>query len=227
VFIPGDFIHNYPSREWDFYFENTTRIDHAKALIDGFAMPVHVGLGNHDYDIGDVTREFTHDLFQQKLGIQPYYTVDHRGWKFIHANNFLGDTMDPGSPAYNTTIGSFGEEQLGWLAAQLEQNMPSVIFMHFPLPIIKPREVADRDLFGVLRRYRDTIKLVVTGHLHIWLQFADAFGPLTYSMGSTRYNKDAFFLVEVDSVTGNYRVLNWAQIRWGSYWTDPYEETKS
>ena len=49
VFLVGDYFHDYPSADLDFYFINTTRIDHAKALTDGFTMPVHVGFGNHDY----------------------------------------------------------------------------------------------------------------------------------------------------------------------------------
>ena len=31
VFLIGDYFHNYPSREIDFYFQNETRLDRAKA----------------------------------------------------------------------------------------------------------------------------------------------------------------------------------------------------
>ena len=60
VFIAGDFFHNYPSTDIDFYFRNRTRIDNAKALIDSFPMPVHAGFGNHDYDVPKVSREMSH-----------------------------------------------------------------------------------------------------------------------------------------------------------------------
>src|SRR5258708_1305553 len=43
VFLIGDYFHDYPSDDVDFYFKNLTRIDRAKAITDGFEMPVHVG----------------------------------------------------------------------------------------------------------------------------------------------------------------------------------------
>src|ERR1700743_3856254 len=51
VFLIGDYFHNYPSTDYDFYFKNTTRLDNAKAITDGFKAPVHLGFGNHDYDV--------------------------------------------------------------------------------------------------------------------------------------------------------------------------------
>ena len=49
VFLVGDYFHNYPSPDIDFYFQHQTRIDQAKAITDAFQMPVHAGFGNHDY----------------------------------------------------------------------------------------------------------------------------------------------------------------------------------
>ena len=119
VFLVGDYFHDYPSADLDFYFANTTRIDHAKKLTDGFRMPVHVGFGNHDYAVPKVSREVSHELFRRKLGVQPYYAIDHRGWKFIHLNNFLGTTWEFGHADYQKQRGSLGETQLNWLDAQL------------------------------------------------------------------------------------------------------------
>src|ERR1700750_2757245 len=36
VFLVGDYFHNYPSDQWDFYFQNRTRVDIARELTDGF-----------------------------------------------------------------------------------------------------------------------------------------------------------------------------------------------
>ena len=47
VFLLGDYFHNYPSRDYEFYFKNKTRLDNAKAITDGFRMPVHIGFGSH------------------------------------------------------------------------------------------------------------------------------------------------------------------------------------
>ncbi len=113
VFLVGDYFHDYPSIEHDFYFKNQTRLDHAKALTDGFKMPVHVGFGNHDYAVPKVSREMSHQLFREKLKLKPYYSVEHKGYKFIHLNNFLGETWNPASKDYNRGTGSLGLEQLG------------------------------------------------------------------------------------------------------------------
>ena len=57
VFLVGDYFHDYPSTDLDFYFQHTTRIDHAKELTSAFHAPVHVGFGNHDYAVPKVSRE--------------------------------------------------------------------------------------------------------------------------------------------------------------------------
>ena len=222
VLNAGDLVHNYPSDQYNFFFENVTRWDRYKELIDGFNMPVHSCLGNHDYDIGDISRQFTHDLAKAKLAIDPYYSVDHRGWKFIAANNFLGDSMDPGSSSYDNDAGSFGEEQLNWIEAELEQGAPTILFFHFPMFEMRSTEIADYGIVPLVRKYRDTIKMVVAGHVHRWYQLGDIYGPLHYTVASSRYDKSAYMIFEVDTVLNTFRVLNWRQIHWGTVNSDPY-----
>src|SRR5882757_5710887 len=94
VFLIGDYFHNYPSTDYDFYFKNTTRLDNAKVITDGFKMPVHLGFGNHDYDFKRVSREMSHRLFEAKFNTKPYSVLDYKGYRFIHLNNFLGSTQD-------------------------------------------------------------------------------------------------------------------------------------
>jgi hypothetical protein len=120
VFLIGDYFHNYPSTDYDFYFTNTTRLDNAKVITDGFEMPVHLGFGNYDYDVRHVPREMSHRLFKAKFNAEPYSVVDYKGYKFIHLNNFLGGTQDRNSDDFNPSIGSLGEEQLHWFEAQLQ-----------------------------------------------------------------------------------------------------------
>lgn len=78
VFLIGDYFHDYPSPDLEFYFANETRLDRARRLTDGFHAPVHVGFGNHDYAVPKVSRELTHELFRRKFALQPYYAIDHR-----------------------------------------------------------------------------------------------------------------------------------------------------
>jgi len=227
VINAGDAAHNYPSTDYDFYFENYTRFDRYKDITDGFNMPVYPCLGNHDYDIGTIDRGFTHDLVKAKWGIDPYYSVDYKGWKFIAANNFLGDTQDAGSPNFNEYFASFGEEQLMWLEAELQQGKPTILYFHYPLMLIKPYEIGDLGIVSLLRQYRETIKLVVAGHLHKWLQFGEMYGPPHYLCASTRYDKTAFMIFDVDTRLQTLRVANWDRIRWGTNNTsDSGEQTK-
>lgn len=224
VFLIGDFFHNYPSTDYDFYFKNTTRLDHAKAIADGFKMPVHLGFGNHDYDVKRVSREMSHRLFEAKFGAKPYSVLDYKGYKFIHLNNFLGSTQDNASPDFNPAIGSLGEEQLHWLEAQLEQKKPTFVFIHYPLLSVQATEFKDYGLHPLLRRHQDTIQLVVCGHVHKWVDFAHTYGPQHYIMGATRYDPDAYMLMEVDTKRGTWRFMNADRVEWSTHYSKPYKQ---
>lgn len=223
VFLVGDYFHDYPSTDYDFYFKNKTRVDNAKALTDGFKVPVHVGFGNHDYAVPKVSREMSHRLFKDKLGIEPYYAVEHRGYKFIHLNNFAGETWNDKSAVYNKSVGSLGETQLNWFEAELKQNKPTFVFIHYPLYSVQAAEVKDYGMLALLKKYKDTIQMTVSGHWHRWFDFARTFGAQHYVMGSTRYDPDAYMIVEVDTKRGNYRILNLNLVDWATHYSEPYK----
>ena len=222
VFLVGDYFHDYPSKDYEFYFLNKTRLDYAKELTDGFAMPVHVGFGNHDYSVPDVSREMSHRLFAAKFQLRPYYSIDHKGWKFIHLNNALGTTWASSSKDYNLDIGSYGEEQLNWFESQLRERKPTFVFTHFPLWQCIPTEVKDYGLYPLLRKYQETIQLVVTGHWHKWVDFAHTFGPQHYVMAATRYDSNAYMLMEVDTQSQTWRFINEGLVEWSTHYSKPY-----
>jgi hypothetical protein len=227
VFLVGDYFHDYPSLDYDFYFKNRTRIDNAKTLTDGFRAPVHVGFGNHDYAVPKVSREMSHELFQAKLGLKPYYSVEHRGHKFIHLNNFIGNTWNPASAEYNRDAGSLGEEQLNWFEAQLRERKPSFVFIHYPLINVKDVEVRDYGILPLLKRYKENIQFVVAGHKHKWYDFAHTFGAQHYVMGSTRYDEDAYMIVDVDTRQGTHRIINLDLVDWATHYSRPYRQKNS
>src|SRR3984885_9441043 len=199
VFLIGDYFHNYPSVDYNFYFQHTTRLDNAKAITDGFKMPVHLGFGNHDYDVRHVPREMSHRLFKAKFNAEPYSVVDYKGYKFIHLNNFLGRTQDRTAPNFNPNLGSLGEEQLHWFEAQLQERKPTFVFIHYPLMLDVATEFGDYGLQPLLRKYKDNIQLVVSGHVHKWIDFAHTYGPQHYVMAATRYDPNAYMLMEIDA----------------------------
>ena len=120
---------------------------------------------------GHVPREMSHELFRRKFGLKPYYTVEHRGWKFIHLNNFLGDTWENGKPAFDPETGSLGEQQLNWFEAELAEHKPSFVFIHYPLSIVKPVEVKDYGVHALIKQHREDIQRVVSGPLAQMVRF--------------------------------------------------------
>jgi hypothetical protein len=222
VFLIGDYFHNYPSTDYDFYFKNTTRLDNAKAITDAFRMPVHLGFGNHDYDVHRVPREMSHRLFKAKFNAEPYSVVDYKGYKFIHLNNFLGTTQDRTAPDFNPNLGSLGEEQLHWFEAQLQERKPSFVFIHYPLMLDVATEFGDYGLHPLLRKYKDNIQLVVSGHVHKWIDFAHTYGPQHYIMAATRYDPNAYMLMEVDTKQATWRFINADLVEWSTHYSKPY-----
>lgn len=223
VFVVGDYFHDYPSADYDFYFQNKTRIDNAKALTDGFKMPVHVGFGNHDYMVPQVSREMSHRLFKQKLGVDPYYSVTHRNCKFIHLNNFQGETWNKDAKNYNKSTGSLGETQLNWFEAELKERKPTFVFIHYPLYSVQATEVRDYGMLPLLKKHKDTIQLIVSGHWHRWFDFARTFGAQHYVMGSTRYDEDAYMIVEVNTKRATNKILNLNLVDWATHYSQPFK----
>jgi predicted MPP superfamily phosphohydrolase len=222
VFLIGDYFHNYPSTDYDFYFKNTTRLDNAKVITDAFHMPVHLGFGNHDYDVRHVSREMSHRLFKAKFNAEPYSALDYKGYKFIHLNNFLGSTQDHTAPDFNPNIGSLGEEQLHWFEAQLQQRKPTFVFIHYPLIQDVATEFSDYGLQPLLYKYRDNIQLVISGHMHKWIDFAHTYGPQHYVMAATRYDPNAYMLMEIDTKRANWRFINADLVEWSTHYSKPY-----
>lgn len=226
IFLVGDYFHDYPSPDLEFYFTHTTRIDRAKALTDGFRAPVHVGFGNHDYAVPKVSREVTHELFRRKLDLAPFYAVEHRGWKFVHVNNFLGATWQAGHERYDKSRGSLGETQLQWLEAQLAERKPTFIFVHFPLSAIAPAEVVDLGLHALLKRHAATVQRVISGHWHRWVDVGREYGPEHLVMASTRYDQDAYLVIEVDAKAVSHRLLNIDLVEWNTHFSRPFSSPR-
>ena len=222
VFLVGDYFHNYPSPDVDFYFQNRTRLDAAKELTDGFRMPVHVGFGNHDYGVPRVSREASHELFRRKFNLKPYYSVEHRGWKFVHLNNFLGDTWTEGHALYQKATGSLGEEQLTWFEAELRQHKPTFVFVHYPLTIIRPNERAGLGIHSLVKKHRETIQFVVSGHWHRWFEFGRSFGPPHLVIAATRYDPNAYLIVDADPKTMKHRLSNLDLVDWNTHFSTPF-----
>ena len=148
--------------------------------------------------------------------------LDYKGYKFVHLNNFLGSTQDSSAANFNPNRGSLGEEQLHWFEAQLRQQKPSFVFIHYPLDLDEPAEFADYGLYPLLQRYKETIQLVVSGHKHRWIDCGTIYGPQHYVMAATRYDPNAYMLMEVDTNKGTWRFMNAGLVEWSTHYSKPY-----
>jgi hypothetical protein len=165
----------------------------------------------------------SHRLFKAKFNAEPYSVLDYKGYKFIHLNNFLGSTQDHTASNFNPNIGSLGEEQLRWFEAQLQQHKPTFVFIHYPLIQDHAVEFGDYGVQPLLRKYKDTIQLVVSGHMHKWIDFAHTYGPQHYVMAATRYDPNAYMVMEVDTKRATWRFMNQSLVEWSTHYSKPYQ----
>ena len=184
---------------------------------------MHIGFGNHDYDVRRVSREMSHRLFEAKFKTKPYSVLDYKGYKFIHLNNFLGSTQDHTAAGFQSECRlSTGEEQLHWFEAQLQQHKPTFVFIHYPLDQDAPTEFGEYGLHPLLVKYQETIQLVVSGHKHKWIDYGRKYGPQHYVMAATRYDPNAYMLMEVDTKHATWRFMNMSLVEWSTHFSKPY-----
>ena len=123
---------------------------------------------------------------------------------------------------YNREVGSLGEEQLNWFEAELAEHKPTFVFIHYPLYIVAPRERADYGVLPIVKKYRDTIQLVVSGHWHRWFEFGRSYGPQHLVMAATRYDANAYLIVDVDRKAATHRLRNLDLVDWNTHFSKPY-----
>jgi hypothetical protein len=96
------------------------------------------------------------------------------------------------------------------------------VFIHYPLDLDEPTEVADFGLYPLLIKYKETIQLVVSGHKHRWIDNGTTYGPKHIVMAATRYDPNAYMLVEVDTKLHSWRFMNESLVEWSTHYSKPY-----
>jgi len=142
---------------------------------------LHTVPGEHDTQDPTVTEYF--NRFGKASDNKGYYSFDHAGVHFIALINVL--QFKPGG------LGTLGDEQLGWVAADLKarsSSTPIVVFAHMPLwTIYEPWGwgTGDADqLMKPLRRFGSVTLL--NGHIHQIVQKVE--GNMTFHTArSTAY----------------------------------------
>ncbi len=219
VFVLGDVVHNpYYSTDMGWYSSERTAFTVIREALSELSIPLHVVWGNHDYDVSCsdgpyVSREFSHQVFAEQLGYDPYYSVDHKGWKFILGNSMLGPTWEYGHELCDTGLASYGREQLAWMDDQLAEGKPTTWMAHYSFIVTQDDEdpmgpVADAK--SLLSSYADrNLAGTFVGHTHRWMDFGADYPFDHYVVAATRYDADNFWLVEFDSGKGTYEILDY------------------
>jgi len=215
VVILGDVVHDaHHSDDPGWYTENENAFTVASELFEQLDMPVHLVWGNHDYEVRcnpdrkSYDREMTHQVYRNIFDAEPYYALEHKGWKFLFLNSQLGPSWDIEDERCDTGTASFGSEQLAWVDGELQDGMPAMAFSHHNRIFWmndENTEGANPDLVTVLDRH-DNFVTNFAGHLHRWIYGID--GREERVLGGTRYDTDNFWLVELDGVNGTYRILD-------------------
>jgi 3',5'-cyclic AMP phosphodiesterase CpdA len=145
------------------------------------ASEIHTVPGEHDTADATVTEYFSR--FGKASDNRGYYSFDHAGVHFIGLINVL--QFKPGG------LGTLGDEQLAWVAADLKHrsaSTPIVVFAHMPLwTIYEPWGWGTGDaeqLLNQLRRFGSVT--VLNGHIHQIVQKVE--GNMTFHTArSTSY----------------------------------------
>jgi len=143
--------------------------------------PLHLSLGNHDQR-ENFWSAFPRDAAKSKA-VPPRQTAFFPGDR---ANWFLLDSLD----ITNKTPGELGNDQLGWLARELDlcPQKPALVVVHhdpqFSTPTSGLRDTAA--LMEVLAPRRQ-VKALVFGHTHDWQVSSHASGIHLVNLPPTSY----------------------------------------
>ena len=168
----GDITHLSKPAEFDLAQQLFTRLRTTE---------MHTVPGEHDTSDATVTEYF--NRFGKASNNKGYYSFDHAGVHFVGLINVL--QFKPGG------LGTLGEEQLAWVAADLKgrsASTPIVVFAHMPLwTIYEPWGwgTGDADqLMAQLRRFGSVT--ILNGHIHQLVQKVE--GHITFQTArSTAY----------------------------------------
>ena len=218
VVVLGDIIHDpYADADVGGDPSQPSAIADAAELFAGFDMPVYPVWGEHDYAVPMIPREVSHERFQHHFGVAPYYAVEHGGWRFIMGNTQLGPTRDMEGPDYDPTKASYGAEQLDWIAAKFIDPKP-MIFAHDPMPfdtqLNENKTSFNIDLFSIISRHEEHVIAMFFAHRHTWADWSLLAPPDLYLVGSTRYDEDNFWLVELETHGTDYEILDLDKVDW-------------
>ena len=77
-------------------------------------------------------------------------------------------------------------------------------------------------LHPLVRKYRDSISLILSGHWHKWVDFSHIFGPRHIVVAAIRYDPDAYMILELDKATNSVSFVNQSCVDWSTHFSRPF-----
>jgi len=156
------------------------RLRRAVTAFNQIQVPWYFAMGNHDYKIGpdrdsdtyfpQQEIEMIEVIWKRETGFKPYYSFDHKGWRFVVLNSMRGRYL----------YRNFDDEQMAWLENELQENKTVVLFFHHPIETDNfriwcyPRDLITEEIepefYRLMNRYKHIIKGIFVGHGHRWVE---------------------------------------------------------
>ena len=180
---------------------------------DCFFMSFYIVLGNHDDRFLDIflgqkrpKRAWLATFADTTSFPSTYYRLDHKGFSFI----VLDATAEAFDHESNDRI-TFGQDQLRWLARELDRGRPSFLFWHHsvdPLPELTEDTRVTHPYFHTIYKYRNVVKAVFMGHRHRFRRF-EWEGVMFYETGSLGSgDMPGYHIVECNPGPSSFRIHN-------------------
>ena len=206
LFMTGDLVHFMPDEYHGQEGENNFTA--FASQLYALSIPWFPAIGNHDYYdsmdpvITTLDKAAREALWEKSLGRPPYYAEDVNGIRLLSLNTMDGESWD----SNDGVIGSYSTEQLDWLADQLSQGRPSIIFQHHPPGTTAP--VGEQQaLCDLISANPGVVKGIFTGHLHEFME-GQYCGVPTYIVESVSLGHTYYYLVEYEGPTDTLTVVN-------------------
>jgi 3',5'-cyclic AMP phosphodiesterase CpdA len=171
--VYGDYRHGDPD-------STDNRLRRAVDAFSQIYVPWFFAMGNHDYKIGpdrDSDTYFPQEeiemmevIWEGETGFKPYYSFDHKGWRFIILNSMRGRYLHR----------HFDNIQMDWFKNQLLDKKPTVLFFHHPMETdnfnfwAHPKDLINEEneplFYKILTEYKTNIKGIFVGHGHRWVK---------------------------------------------------------
>ena len=147
-------------------------------IIKSVNIPYYLVMGNHDFEIDSDRGSNAHftnpeikkmeKLFTKITGFKPYYSFVENNWQFIILNSMSGRYHDR----------FFDDIQIKFLSEKLKNNLPTILFFHYPLktdhfrfwcwPSAMISKGEEPEFYNLLDKNKKLIKAIFVGHGHSW-----------------------------------------------------------